>query len=225
MEATRRPGSDGGLVTKPATSTIKLVVFDCDGVLFESEAANIAFYDEVLRKADAPPMPASAEMACHALSSRQLFEVYYGDRPQLLARIHEAAAATDYAPFYGLMKPRPRLRDFLSELRRDFATALATNRSRTIHGVLAAFDLGDLFDFAVGVLDVERPKPHPEMLHKCLQHFGLAAREAVYVGDQPGDAAAAAAAGMPFVGIGPVAAQSELSIANLQDLAPRLRDL
>ena len=29
---------------------LMLVIFDCDGVLFRSEQANVAFYNEVLRQ-------------------------------------------------------------------------------------------------------------------------------------------------------------------------------
>ncbi len=206
-------------------SVIKLVIFDCDGVLFESEAANLAFYQEVLRKAGAPPMKESAAAACHAMASRELFEMHYGDDPALLAKVLESAANTSYDPFYSLMTPREGLREVLSKLRRDYFVALATNRSRTTEGVLSAFELGGYFDFCVGVLDVQRPKPDPEMLLKCLDHFSLDARQAVYVGDQPGDAVAAEAAGMAFVGIGPVATQSRISIASLEQLFPCLDEL
>lgn len=44
-----------------------------------------------------------------------------------------------------------------------------------------------------------RRKPAPGMLLHLLAHFDVAARDAVFVGDQPIDAQAAAAAGVPFV--------------------------
>ena len=34
---------------------IKLVAFDCDGVLFDSQQANIAFYNTILAHFDRPP--------------------------------------------------------------------------------------------------------------------------------------------------------------------------
>src|SRR5512141_1429546 len=110
---------------------IRLVIFDCDGVLFDSEPANLAFYREVLRLADAPPVPESAEAAYHSLASSQLFEKLFGDRPELLARVQRIARATDYAPFFPLMQPKPRLRETLAALRHRYATAMATNRGQT----------------------------------------------------------------------------------------------
>ena len=44
-------------------------------------------------------------------------------------------------------------------------------------------DLGPFFDIVVTALDVRKPKPHAEGLIRILDHFGLAAAEAVYIGD------------------------------------------
>ena len=204
---------------------ITVVVFDCDGVLFRSEQANVAFYNEVLRLVGEPPLDDWAEVACHALSSAQLFEKYYGDRPALLARLRETAKSLDYGPFYPLMEPREGLHEVLRSLRRRYKTAMATNRGMTVQGVLAHFGLAALFDLAVGVLDVPRPKPHPDMLLKCIRHFGAPANEAVYVGDQPIDAASAHAAGMGFVAMGHVVADVRHRIAELAELEALLATL
>ena len=197
---------------------IRLVIFDCDGVLFDSEPANLAFYREVLRLSDAPPQPESLEAAYHSLASTQLFEKLFGDRPELHARVQSIARSTDYAPFFPLMQPKPLLRETLTLLRGSYATAMATNRGQTTQRVVDFFQLRGLFDLAVGVLDVARPKPHPDMLLHCLEHFGLEASAAVYVGDQPTDRAAAEAAGMAFIGMGPMCGQSELSAQRFEDI-------
>ncbi|MBI5505451.1 MAG: HAD-IA family hydrolase [Deltaproteobacteria bacterium] len=204
---------------------IRLVVMDCDGVLFDSEDANIAFYNEVLRRCGEPPMLGAEQVACHALASAQLFVKYYGDRPELLARMQATAKELDYGPFYRLMSPKPLLRSVLAELRSGYAMAMATNRGQTTHGVLGHFQLETYFDLAVGVLDVPRPKPHPDMLLHCLEHFSLRADEAIFVGDQATDAECAQAAGLRFVGIGPVAAVSPLRVAELAELPALLARL
>jgi HAD superfamily hydrolase (TIGR01509 family) len=201
---------------------VELVIFDCDGVLFRSENANVAFYNEVLRLAGEPPLDFDGEAACHALSSAQLFEKYYRDRPELLARLRETAKALDYGPFYALMEPQERLHEILQRLKVSYRLAMATNRGQTVRGVLERFALAPLFDLALGVLDVERPKPHPDMLVRCVEHFAVAPRSAVYVGDQPGDAASAAAAGMRFVAFGGAVREAEHRIESLDELEPLL---
>ncbi len=205
--------------------SVELVIFDCDGVLFESERANIAFYNAVLASVGEPPVPEHAVGDCHALASAQLFARHYGDRPELMALLQRTARTTDYGPFFELMEPRPGLTRVLGELRRDYRTAMATNRGKTVDDILERWQLGDLFDLAVGVFHVERPKPHPDMLLYCLERFGVDPSSAVYVGDQRGDAEAAAAAGMRFIGMAPIAAESELSIGSLDELGAKLRGL
>ncbi len=205
--------------------SIRLVIFDCDGVLFDSRDANIGFYNEVLHRCGQPPLEDKAELACHAMASTELFQKYFADRPEILAVIDEIARSTDYAPFYELMYPHPRLTEILRELRRRYATAMATNRGLTAKPVLERFAIDDLFDFAVGVLDVDRPKPQPDMLLKCLEHFAVEPDEAVYVGDQPVDESAADAAGMAFIGIGPDVDGADVHIENLDELPTVLAEL
>ena len=204
---------------------IKAVIFDCDGVLFHSEQANIEFYKEVLRQAGLPPLPTDADMSYHSLASVQLFEKYFGDRPEVLARVKKAAGGVDYGPFYRFMQPRERLHEVLGLLKKTYFTGMATNRGISWRGVLDHFELTDLLDFAIGAGDVEMPKPHPEMLLRCAEHFGLQPGEAVYVGDQRTDAESAAAAGVQFVGVGTIASEVEVSIDHLDELAAVLEDL
>ena len=197
---------------------VKLVIFDCAGVLFDSEPANLSFYREVLRVAGAPPMPESVEAAYHSLASTQLFEKIFGEQPELLARVQKIARETDYAPFFPLMQPKPLLRETIAMLRTRYATAMATNRGKTTQGVIAHFSMHDLFDVAVGVLDVARPKPQPDMLLLCLERTGVEADEAVYVGDQPTDLEAALAARIEFIGMGPMCGRVARSAQRFEEL-------
>ena len=88
--------------------------------------------------------------------------------------------------------------DLLNRIRPPLKTAIATNRTDTMHRLLEEFGLENHFDMVVTSLDVTRPKPHPEPLQKILKHFGLGPEDALYVGDSGVDAQAAAAATMPF---------------------------
>jgi len=201
------------------TARRHLLIFDCDGVLFDSERANIAFYNEVLRRAEQPPLDGGGSAAAwHALASTALFESFFRGRPELLARVLEIAKATDYTPFYALMEPHPNLRSILHGLRRYAHTAMATNRGKTTRQVLTHFGFSDLFDLAVGAHDVARPKPEPDMLLHCLEHFSIEPRNAVYVGDQESDFLAAQAAGMHFIGVGAVRDMVPLSVRSLDDI-------
>jgi phosphoglycolate phosphatase len=62
--------------------------------------------------------------------------------------------------------------------------------------LLAILDIANHFDAALGPEDVARPKPAPDMLLSALQRLGVAADEALYVGDMTVDIDTARAAGV-----------------------------
>lgn len=100
------------------------------------------------------------------------------------------------------MLPVPGLYDVLGALRLAWRLGMATNRRSTVPGMVARFGLDAYLDAAVGVLDVARPKPHPDVVLECLARLGVAPAAAIYVGDAPSDLAAARAAGTRFVAVG-----------------------
>ncbi len=60
------------------------------------------------------------------------------------------------------------------------------------------------------------------MLVHCIEHFGLQAADAVYVGDQRIDAVSARAAGVRFIGMGPAVHAASYRLERLADLASLL---
>jgi len=78
----------------------------------------------------------------------------------------------------------------------DLRTALVTSSPRSIvGGVLTRLDLHALFDFTICGDEVGNHKPHPEPVMTALSALGLAAHEAVMVGDSHVDILAGKAAG------------------------------
>jgi HAD superfamily hydrolase (TIGR01509 family) len=202
---------------------IRALVFDCDGVLFDSWDANVAFYNAVLNALGCSPLDADGERLAHRLSTPQLFETLFAGDDDRLTEARAVARQLDYGPFYPLMRPVPGLYDLLRQLRTRYRLAMATNRGMTVTGVMAHFGLGSFLELAVGINDVARPKPFPDMLEHCLAYFGLSAAEAVYVGDAVSDYAAARAAGMPFVAVGDKTG-APVQIRDLTELPALLAD-
>jgi HAD superfamily hydrolase (TIGR01509 family) len=203
---------------------VSLVIFDCDGVLFDSAAANIAYYDAVLERLGRPPLDDEWGRQAHFMSSHQLWEAMFGADPEVAAEARRAAAEVDYDPFYRRMVPAPDLEGVLALLQARYRLAMATNRGATLSGVMREFRLARYIELAVGVQDVVNPKPHPEMIEKCLHHFALPPREAVYVGDSETDHRAAVAAGVHFVAVG-TATPAERQVAHLRELPEALEQL
>ncbi len=200
---------------------VEAVIFDCDGVLFDSLAANVAYYNAVLAALGCAPMTAELERVGHQLSSQQLFERLFGDDRERVVEARRVALATDYEPFYLMMQPMADLHATLAQLRTRYRLAMATNRGFTAAEVARRFGLAPLFECVVGINDVPRPKPHPDMLLHCLQTMGVAPGSAVYVGDAPTDQQAAQAAGMHFVGFGEHG-PGDIRVTRLPELIPLL---
>lgn len=197
--------------------TKELVVLDCDGVLFDSSAANVAFYNAILERMHRPRLDADGERLAHWMGSPALIALLFAHDPDEHAAARTVARELDYTPFLRLMQPVPGLVETLRWLRSRGPTALATNRGSTIPQLLEHFALDAHFDLVVGLHDVARPKPAPDMLLRCLEHFALEPAEAVYVGDSATDHEAASAAGIEFVAVGEVA-PGRHRIASLGDL-------
>lgn len=178
---------------------IRGIVFDCDGVLFESRNANLAFYNCVLTHFGEPLVEASdREKAhlCHTAASPRVFEHLLGAERTEQALL--LAAKLDYTQFVPFMIPEPGMKDALAQLSQLYPLAVATNRGSSMPGILDHFGLSRFFQTVVTSRDVEHPKPAPDMLHEVAKRLGYATRELLFIGDSELDQEAALSAGMPF---------------------------
>lgn len=205
-------------------SAISTVILDCDGVLFESRAANIAYHNTILRQLGQPPLNAREERLSYVFSTRELYSERFPDDPFAVERAVAAARATDYGPFYELMEPPPCLESVLGRLKARYILAVASNRGRSLRGVLRHFKLERHFDLSASTNEVERPKPHPDLILYCVHRLGMLPAQAVYVGDTATDRLAAEAAGVHFIGVGPESGAS-LVVGRLEELPGRLETL
>lgn len=203
---------------------ISAVIFDCDGVMFDSRTANINFYNHILARFGLPPMKEDDIAFVHAHTAEESVRYIFRGTPY----IEEALAyrdEVDYTPFIRDMVIEPGLKELLTTLKPCFGLAVATNRSNTIQGVLKSHHLETFFDIVVSSLDVDRPKPHPESLYKILNFFGIPPDSAVYVGDSQVDLETARAAGVSFIAYRNRHLEARWKISDLLELRSVLRAL
>lgn len=179
----------------------KAVIYDCDGVIFESFEANFAFYSFVLERFGKPPLDRSdgyTMRLLHTYASKDvLAHLFAGD-----SRGSDAlsfASSIDYRQLLPLMHMEPEVTETLAQLHTRVALAVCTNRSTSVEMLLDQFGLTPYFRYVMTAAKVTNPKPHPEPLLKILEYFDIAAHEALFVGDSELDQQASAAAGIPFV--------------------------
>ncbi len=178
---------------------IRGIVFDCDGVLFESRQANLAYYNAILTHFDEPLVEDSDHARahlCHTAASTHVFTQLLGE--ERASRALSLAAELDYRQFIQYMKPEPGMKEALSELAVAYPLAVATNRGYSMPAIIKHFGLNGLFQTIVTSRDVEHPKPAPDMLYEAARRLNYATHELLFVGDSELDQAAARTAGMSF---------------------------
>ena len=174
------------------------VIFDCDGVMFDSRKANINYYNYLLSRFDLPPMTVEKINFVHSYTADESVRHIFEGTP-FLEQAMELKAKVDYSPFIRDMVVEPGLKELLKSLKPDYGLGIATNRSTTIGNVLKYHDLDSFFDIVVSSLDVKNPKPHPESLLKILDYFNISPTNAFYIGDSHLDHQSARSAGIIFI--------------------------
>ena len=202
---------------------IRVVAFDCDGVMFDTTEANTAYYNEILNHLNMPKMTpdqfayvhmhAAAESLAHLIKDKEMLKTAQAYQKQM-----------GYKKFIPYMKIEPYLKSVLKWLKPRYKTAIATNRTFTMPWVLEAFELEEYFDLVVSAKDVDRPKPDPELLIKIVSYFGIDPHRALYVGDSVVDEMAATAAGIPLVAYNNPTLTAAFHIKGLKELVDILDD-
>jgi HAD superfamily hydrolase (TIGR01509 family) len=202
---------------KSLPDKVKVIIFDCDGVMFDSRKANIAFYNTILAHFEKPLLTDDALEVVHMSTAEESINYLFRADSQL-QEAQQYRKQVDYQQFILFMAREPFLDEVLEALKKKYQLAVATNRTNTIHPILKAFKLEHFFDKVVSSLDVNNPKPHPESVFKIVNHFGIDAREAIFVGDSPVDRETALHAKVFFVAYKNPLLQADHNIDDLREL-------
>ena len=216
----------------PRPSPLKAVVFDLDGLMFNTEELYQWVGAELLgrrgKQFDAPLL--EAIMGRPPAISLQIMI----DRHGLRDTVAELAAESEQI-FGPVLDERldlmPGLADLLSALEAaNIPKAIATSSGpRFVTNVLGRFELQPRFEFVLTCDDVTDGKPHPEVYLAAAQRFGIEPREMLVLEDSQNGCAAAVAAGTIAVAVpgghslSHNFAGARLSIDSLAD--PRLYEL
>lgn len=179
----------------------KTVIYDCDGVMFDSFEANLAFYDRIMTMLGRPVLDREDTehmRVLHTYANRDVLAYFFPDPADHETAIG-CAARIDYRDLVPFMRMEEGFIDTLEALKSRVNLAVCTNRSTSMDMVLESFGLSGYFSCVMTASRVKNPKPHPEPLFRVLEHYRIGPEEALFVGDSDVDRQAAAAAGVPFV--------------------------
>lgn len=179
----------------------KCVIYDCDGVLFDSIEANRTLYNHIATSMGRGSMSEEELQYCHMNTVRSSIHCLFKDNPEGEAKaldfLDREIDFKDYVPY---LRMEPHLLPTLTALReRGLLTAICTNRTTSMPHLMERFALQPYFDMVVTALDVTRSKPDPESVNKILESLKVQAAETLYVGDSEVDLKTAQASGVVFV--------------------------
>lgn len=178
-------------------SRVRGLVFDCDGVLFDSRDVNRQYYNAILDTLGLPPMTEEDEEYVFMHTVQKSLE-----RIIPSGRMDEARTAQGqmtYNDFIDRMVPEPGLLALLEYLEDcGVRMAINTNRLNSMELVLERFAMTRFFDPVMTAAKVLLPKPDPEGLRRIVDQWGLPVTELAYLGDSAVDQQTTAGAGVPF---------------------------
>jgi len=203
--------------------SLRGVLFDWDGTLLNSYAADTAAYLAMFREMQIPW--GVAELEQHY--SPNWYNVY---RAAKIPRAKWDAADKAWRLSYSRHRPKllPGARRILSLLSRRHALGLVTSGDRDrVHRQLREFRLWDQFVARVCSGDTRLRKPNPAPLRLALRHMALRPTECVYVGDSPEDLQMARSAGVraAIAILGPFPTEKRLRAAKPDILLESIEEL
>ncbi len=204
---------------------IRLLVFDLDGTLVETERLKAESYARAAHELDPRIAEQDVVEAYKEVVGRSRQEVAtalmqrFGLEDEAREHMAELEASEPWEAFVGV-----RLRyyhamlddaDLIRSHRRPAATALvrharsyacklalATTSTRDTAGkVLRALGLADAFDFTATADDVAATKPDPEVYYLVTDALGVPPAESLALEDSPAGIAAARAAGLACIAV------------------------
>ncbi|MEN8200773.1 MAG: HAD hydrolase-like protein [Thermodesulfobacteriota bacterium] len=179
---------------------LKVVIFDCDGVMFDSKSANRTYYNHLLQHFQQPPMDEEEVDFVHIHNVMESTRHIFRHSPdQDLDEVHAYREELGYLNFLKYMKMEEDLIPFLEICKPRYQLAVSTSRTNTMEPILRIFKLQAYFSKVMTTENARHPKPAPDALLEILDHCGCGADEAIYIGDSIIDREHSAACDMRLI--------------------------
>ena len=178
---------------------IKAVIFDMDGVIFDSERAVCDLWDEIAEENNIPDIH-ELMIRCIGINDKatnELFVQKYGDT--FPYEVFKKQVSVKYHARYdgGRLPMKPGVKELLGFLKENnIKTALASStRAQTVTNQLRDAGILDYFDVVIGGDMVTKSKPDPEIFIHAAEKLGVDVRDSYIIEDSFNGIKAAHAAG------------------------------
>jgi phosphoglycolate phosphatase len=190
------------LETQKGDWKIRCVIYDCDGVLFDSLEANTRLYNDLCAMVGRGPLRKEEMQYVHTHTVFEAIHFIFGKENNLEKKALEILKEKqlDLRNYIGYLKMEPHLTEVLEKLKeKGILRAVNTNRTTSMPYIMERFNLWPYFEMVVTALDVKNPKPHPESIEKIIEAFRLRKEQALFVGDSEVDQQTAESSGIKFI--------------------------
>lgn len=180
----------------------KVIIYDCDGVIFDSKEAVLAYYDFVCETYNLEKIDRNNAQSVNRAMMKTNTEILNSltNNKNLVNEMLEFSKNMNFQKFLKYMTPEPNIYSILEQLRdKNLTTTIFTNRGNSLHYLLEHFKMDHFFNYKVTNFDVEKPKPSGEGLYKTLKYFNIDKSEALYIGDTTNDYYASTEADIDFI--------------------------
>ena len=187
---------------KKINSKIRCVIYDCDGVLFDSLEANTKLYNDLCAMVGRGSLRENEMQYVHTHTVFEALHFIFGKENDWEKKALEILKQkqVDLKNYVSYLKMEPHLFQALEKLKeKGILRAINTNRTTSMKYIMERFNLWPYFEMVVTALDVKNPKPHSESIEKIIAAFKLNKEEAVFVGDSEVDKQTAESSGVRFI--------------------------
>lgn len=204
----------------------KAIVFDMDGVIFDSEKRVVECWQVIADKYGIPDIEVACRecFGCNQIVAKERFLKRYGDdfpyveyKKEMSDLFHERYDNGNLPMLPGVVE----ILDFLKANGKKIALATSTRRASVVQGLTWA-GIIDYFDAIICGDMVGRSKPEPDIFLKACEELGVAPAEAYAIEDSYNGIRAASKGGLRPIMVPdmmePDQEMEELTVAILEDL-------
>lgn len=192
------------------------VIYDCDGVLFDSFDANSRLYNHIAISIGREALSDDELHFCHTHTVYEsIAHIFRGDMQREKQALDFLKDHIDFKDFIIYLRMEPHLVDTLERLKaRGIFRAISTNRTTSMRHIMERYGLWPYFDVVVTARHAVKPgtdgshereiiqansKPDPEGVGKILDALKVDRDATVYIGDSEVDMGTAKSSGVKFI--------------------------
>ena len=184
---------------------LKLVIFDMDGLMFDTEQINYRAFTEIVTEEGYHPTfeQYTGFLGMHAKDIQKKYRIYYGNDVDAEGIYKKVGQRSKQIIRKEGVPEKAGLRELLEVVKeRNLLTAVASGSdAEVIKEYLEETDLASYFDIVLSAKEVKRGKPYPDIFLAICEQLNIKVEETLVLEDSSNGVQAALAGGLPVINV------------------------